>query len=110
MTIDYELSINVQMVTFKADTCVDSCWITVGDDPDPRENPKCGDARGYANAWIKKHCDLKGRYVSLLGWNQNYYDWESYNEMYFYDLKSWSLPDIVPSQIYREGINWCASS
>jgi hypothetical protein len=97
VTIDYGVSINVLMVTFKADNCYNSCWISVGDDPDPGKNPECGNALGYAGAWIKKHCDLKGRYVSLLGWNPDHSDGQ--NEMYFYDFKSWSLPDIVPSQI-----------
>jgi outer membrane phospholipase A len=99
VTIDYGLSINVLMVTFRAENCYDSCWISVGDDPDPRSNPECGDAQGYAGVWIKKHCDLKGRYVSLLGWNPNYSYGSGNNYMYFADLKSWSLPDIVPSQI-----------
>ncbi len=95
MTIDYGLSINVLMVTFRAYECVNSCWISVGDDPDPRKNPVCGDSQGYAYVGIKKHCDLKGRYVSFLGKNSYF----GSNYMQIYDLKSWSLPDIVPSQI-----------
>jgi hypothetical protein len=72
VTIDYGLSINVLMGTFRANPCYNSCWISVGDDPDPRKNRECGDALGYGLLWIKKHCDLKGRYVSLLGWSSDY--------------------------------------
>ena len=94
--IDYGTPINVQTATFRAENCPNSCWISVGDDLDPRNNPICESSVGDPSYWIKKHYNLTGKYVSLLGWNTNY-SVSGKNFMYFYDIKTWSLPDILPS-------------
>ena len=94
-TIDYGTPINVQTATFRARECYEICWISVGDDPDPRNNLICESTVGDSYNWIKKHCNLTGKYVSLLGWNYNYSGGNNY--LKFFDIKTWSLPDILPS-------------
>ena len=97
-SLDYGSPINVQVATFTAwNSCQDSCWISVGDDPNVLYNPTCQDNLGSSWGGIKKTCNLTGRYVGFLGSNPSHFNGSGYNYMTIYDIKTWSLPEVLLS-------------
>ncbi len=68
MTLDFGVAgVNVQSAIFRVATCKPTtCWVSVGNDASPFNNPRCGSMVADAYYWSMQSCNLAGRYVSLI--------------------------------------------